>query len=170
MLKRLFAGVCIFVAIFFAAACQSSGQGAVSDPSWERVRTQKKLLVGVDESAFPLAYTSVVGAINGFDAELMQEVCRRLDIELEWVPVSAGEGEQRLEAGELDCLWSGIVYNTQRDEEFTLSAPYLKVKQVLAVKKDAAYGNIADLAGAVMGAVEGSSALAAVNKTEEFSA
>ena len=52
----------------------------------------------------------------------------------------------------------------------TLSTPYAKVRQVLVVKQDAAFQNIADLSGAAMGVVEGSAAQAAMDGTEEFSA
>ena len=61
-------------------------------------------------------------------------------------------------------------YTASRDEEMTLSTPYAKVRQVLVVKQDAAFQNIADLSGAAMGVVEGSAAQAAMDGTEEFSA
>lgn len=167
-LKRIVAFCSALIILLMLASCSGNSE-TVSDPSWERVHDEKKLLVGVDAGSYPMVFESDGGLI-GFDVDLIQEVCKRLDVTLEWVQVSAADAQQLLEDGTIDCMWSGYAYTASRDEEMTLSTPYAKVRQVLVVKQDAAFQNIADLSGAAMGVVEGSAAQAAMDGTEEFSA
>lgn len=168
-MKRILAVFVIFMMAFSFVSCQSGRAEPASDPSWERIHEQKKILVGVDATAFPMVFESGDGLV-GFDVDLIQETCKRLDVALEWVTVSAGDAQALLESGTIDCMWSGYAYSAERDEEMTLSVPYAKVRQVLVVNQDATFKNIADLSGSAMGVVEGSAAQASVNSTEQFSA
>lgn len=168
-MKRLIA-FCVALFVFLmAVSCSAAPSDTASDPSWENIHDKKKILVGVDTDSFPMVFETSSG-LTGFDIELIQEACKRLDISLEWVQVSSENAQQLLEDGTIDCMWSGYMRSAQRDEEMTLSAPYARVRQVLVVKQDATFQNIADLSGAAMGVVEGSAAQESVNSTEEFSA
>ncbi len=167
-MKRMLA---VFAALLMLllVSCRPESDGAASDPSWRQVAAEKKLYVGVDVTALPMAFETG-RELTGFDVDLAREVCKRLNLSLELVPVATDNAQQALEEGAIDCMWSGYYFDIRRDEQLTLSDAYLSVSQVLVVRQDAAYQNIADLTGAVLGVRTGSRSEETVRGTEQFSA
>ena len=68
----------------------------------------------------------------------------------------------------VDCLWNGMSKTEGREQTLNLSIPYMKNNQIILVKQDAPYQNMADLAGKNLGVQAGSSAEEALNASTEF--
>ena len=73
-----------------------------------------------------------------------------------------------LNNGQVDCLWNGFSKTPERDEALNLSIPYMQNHQIILVKKDSEYQNLADLAGKRLGVQEDSSAEDALDSSVEF--
>ena len=66
-----------------------------------------------------------------------------------------------LGSGAIDCIWNGMTF-TGREEEYTWSDPYVDNSIVIAVNADSDIQTPADLAGKIVVAQSGSSALTAL--------
>ncbi len=98
------------------------------------------------------------GELVGFDTEFAKAVCSKLGLEPEFVEINWDEKEIQLNSGKIDCVWNGLSYAEEREQNMDMSKPYIKNMCVLIVKDDKinAYVNNAD--GAIVVAEAGSQA------------
>ena len=102
------------IVVFLAAAlllitAGCSGNTTKSDDdSLKKVMDAKRLVLGLDDNYPPMGYTDDSGEIVGFDIDLAQEVCQRLDISLVKQPIQWDEKEKELNNGTIDCIWNGL--------------------------------------------------------------
>ena len=64
--------------------------------------------MGIDAAYPPFSYLGEDGAYTGFDVEMCALVCADLGLEQEVVPINWDSKLLSLEAGEIDCIWSGL--------------------------------------------------------------
>lgn len=172
-----------FMALALAATCAACGNNGGSsstgdangssaaanteDKSWEKVESAGTLVMGLDDAFPPMGYKDTeTGDIIGFDIDLAQEVCSRLDIDLKLQPIDWNNKQSELENGNVDCLWNGFSKTPERDEQFNLSIPYMKNEQIILVKTDSDYQTLEDLAGKTIGVQADSSAESALEAEE----
>ena len=120
--------------------------------------------MGIDAEYPPYSYLDDNGKYAGFDVEMCQKVCEILGWGLEIVPINWDTKDIQLDAGEIDCIWSGLtVYaNGITEDRFTISTPYSDNSQMILTKKGSGIEGFADLAGKVVGVQLGTSAEAAL--------
>ncbi len=126
---------------------------------------RQTLTVGFDENYPPYGYLSEDGNYIGFDLELAQEVCALRGWKLVKKPLKWEERDEKLDSGEVDCIWSGFTING-REGEYTWSAPYLNNRQVVIVKNGSGIYGLSDLEGKKLGVQTASSALEAIENGE----
>lgn len=116
--------------------------------------------MGIDAEYPPYSYMGDDGAYTGFDVEMCQKVCEILGWELEIVPINWDTKDIQLEAGEIDCIWSGLtLYINNIDEEhFALSFPYSDNTQMILTKQGSGIETLDDVAGKRVGVQMGTSA------------
>ena len=106
---------------------------------------------------------------TGFDLELAQEVCDRLDLKFEPKPIAWDSKDAELSSGGIDCIWNGFTMNG-REDEYTWSDAYLDNKQVFVVRDDSGIDSEKDLEGKVVDVQTDSSAQAALDDNQELAA
>ena len=104
------------------------------------------LKVGVDAAFAPLTFKDETGAFTGYDIALATAVAEKLGVAVEFVEVDWSNLAAALNDGTIDCVWSGMSINAERQAAMTISAAYLESNTTLLVHKDVA-GFIEDLAG-----------------------
>ena len=104
---------------------------------------------------------------TGFDLELAEEVCERLDLEFVAQPIAWDSKDATLGSGEIDCIWNGFTMNG-REDDYTWTDAYLDNKQVFVVRGNSGIKSKADLAGKVVDVQTDSSAEAALNDNTEL--
>lgn len=124
------------------------------------------LIVGFDAEFPPYGYQDDNGEYVGFDLDLAEEVCERNGWELVKQPINWDSKDMELDAETIDCIWNGFTM-TGRESEYTWSSAYIDNSQVFVVKADSGITSQADLAGKNVGVQADSSALAALENTEE---
>ena len=117
-----------------------------TDDSWDKAVQSGKLVVGYTLFA-PIAYKDGDGAdaaLIGFDIDLAKAVVAYLNakynvtLELEFDVIDWNQKEALLQNGSIDLAWNGMTITPTRQEEMTVSIPYLANKQVAVIaKKDA---------------------------------
>ena len=92
---------------------------------------------------------------------MAEELCKRRGWTLVKQPIDWDSKDMELGSGAIDCIWNGMTF-TGREEEYTWSDPYVDNSIVIAVNADSDIQTPADLAGKIVVAQSGSSALTAL--------
>ena len=58
------------------------------DGSWDRVKKDGKMAIGLDDSFPPMGFRQDDGKLAGFDIDAAEEVGKRLGIKIEWQPTA----------------------------------------------------------------------------------
>lgn len=154
-----------------AAACgkdekSSSSEASTVDNSLQKVLDSGEFILGLDATFKPMGYTDENDNIVGFDIDVAEEVCKRLGVELVKQPINWDTKEEDLDAGRIDCIWNGMSVNPERAEAMNLSDPYMNNKMVFVVPADSTAQSMADLADAVIGVQNGSTAQTILQESE----
>ena len=81
--------------------------------------------IGTDGEYPPYNFVNDAGEVDGFEADLMAEVCRRADLECEWVITPWDGIIDSLISEEFDVIISGMSINDERDQVIDFTQPYL---------------------------------------------
>lgn len=138
------------------------------DSSLSDIKEKGKFILGLDDSFPPMGFTDDNQNIIGFDIDVAKEVAKRMGVELVLQPISWEAKEVELSTKNIDCIWNGLSYNEERAESMTLSAPYMKNKQVAVVLADSGINTFADLAGKTVIIQNGSTASDAMDANVDF--
>lgn len=114
--------------------------------------------MGIDPEFPPYSYLDDDGNYAGFDVEMAQAVCDLLGWELEIVELDWDSKYIMLNAGDMDCIWSGLTIDFINPDEFSVSVPYQENTQIVLTKADSGIETLADLEGKVIGVQLGTSA------------
>ena len=76
------------------------------------------------------------GELIGFDTELAKAVCADLGIEANFIVISWDAKEIELNSKNIDCIWNGMCITPEREENMSISEPYLLNTQAMVMKAD----------------------------------
>ena len=114
--------------------------------------------MGFDAEYPPYTYMGDDGEYTGFDIEMCKAVCEKLGWGLELVPINWDTKLITLDAGEIDCIWSGLTIDVLDPEAYELSMAYSDNSQMILTKADSGITTLADLSGKIVGVQLGTSA------------
>lgn len=121
MKKRILGFVTVFM-IVISSFVFAEGQG--------------KIIVGTDATEFqPFEYIEN-GEITGFDIELMKEIGKVLEREVEFKNISFLGLLPALQVGKLDAVVAGLTVTDERKKHVNFSDPYYISKQLIIVNKN----------------------------------
>lgn len=159
---------CVLLAVFFVLTACGQKAPKVSeeqkDKSWEYIKTNKKIVMGLDDSFAPMGFRDEAGKIVGFDVDFANAVGKELGVQVILQPIDWNAKEQELKSKKIDVIWNGMSITPERKEAMILSKPYLNNTLVIMKKEGSALSKKADLAGKKVGVQEGSSSLEVVQK------
>ena len=151
------ATICVIVTalILFAAGCSKNDAGS-GDQSLRKVLDAGQLVLGLDDNYPPMGFRDDSGQIVGFDIDLAQEVCKRLDIDLVMQPIEWDKKEEELNSGNIDCIWNGMSASPERAKVMCLSESYLRSSLVFVTMNDSDIKEVNDIKGKKVGVQSGS--------------
>lgn len=126
------------------------------DASLQKILDSGELVLGLDSNFPPMGFVDENGEITGFDIDLAEETCRRMGVKLVKKPINWEDKEKELNNGNIDCIWNGLSMSSSRDEEMSLSEPYMKNDLIFAVSNDSGIKTLKDLKGKKVGVQSGS--------------
>ena len=138
----------------FGWTIRYTAQGA-ADPIWSALQTRGVLRVGTDPGFRPFAEQRD-GQLTGYDIELATEVARRLDLRVEFVPLSYDALYDALSTRRVDLLAAALPLAPEQGWRARFSTAYLNAGQVLIVRRGAEIAEERDLAGHTVGVALGS--------------
>lgn len=151
---------CILLISFLTIGCGSKVESTTNSSSNEN-KVKQTFIVGFDAEYPPYGYRADNGEYTGFDLELAEEVCKRLNLELVKQPIDWDSKDMELNSGSIDCIWNGFTV-TGRESKYTWSIPYVDNSIVVVVNNDSNIKDLADLSGKVVIVQAGSSGLSAL--------
>ena len=125
-----------------------------------------KIVVGLDDNFPPMGFRDEKNELIGFDIDMAREASKRLGVEVEFKPIDWSAKEAELSGKRVDVLWNGLTITEERKKNIDFTAPYMENHQIVVVAANSPIKTKADMAGKVVGAQEGSSAVDAVKKDE----
>ena len=130
----------------------------------EAETSAQKFIMGIDPEYPPFSYLGDDGEYTGFDVEICKAACEKLGWEFEVFGVNWDDKLIQLDAGECDCVWSGMtILDSMKEAGYVLSKPYYDNTQVLLVKKDSGFASSGDLKDKVVAVQLGTSGESLLN-------
>ena len=159
----------IILSLIILSLMTGCGGGQGADDSGD-TKSDKTLVVGLDDEYAPMGFRDKNGELIGFDIDLAKEVGKRMGVALEFLPIDWNNKENELDSGRIDIIWNGLDITPERKERILYSKPYMDNRQILLVKKDNRQGirSEGDLAGKRVGTQAGSNSETYVHQNEQL--
>lgn len=106
---------------------------ADKDSDYKYVMDKGELVIGITYFA-PMNYQNEDGELIGFETEFAKAVCAELGVNAKFQEISWAAKETELAAKNIDCIWNGMTITPEREENMSVSIPYMQNKQVKVVK------------------------------------
>ncbi len=164
-MKKLVTIFMLSAATLLTACGQGDDAAQASAPAAEQ-----KIVVGLDDNFPPMGFRDESNELVGFDIDMAREAAKRLGVEVQFKPIDWSGKEAELNGKRVDVLWNGLTITEERKKNIAFTAPYMVNHQIIMVASKSPIQNKADLAGKIVGAQEGSSAVDAIKKEPEVAA
>ncbi len=157
MKKFIFSSISALV----LAACgtETSGSSTTSAASTAQpastTPSNQPIVRVVAETYVPFTTRTTSGAMSGFDYDLLTEIAKKENLQLQFIPQSWAILFNTLEAGNAEIAAGGIYITDERKKRFDLTDPYLETGTILLVGKDKKINELNDIRGKKI-AVKGS--------------
>ncbi|MGH8814800.1 MAG: transporter substrate-binding domain-containing protein [Advenella sp.] len=117
----------------------------------------KELKVGIEPGYAPFEYKNAAGEIEGFDADVMTEICKKMQAKCTWVEQSFDSLIPALAARKITLIHSSMQITPQREKILAFSQPIYGIPTHLMARKDSGLLPTVDsLKGKRVGALQGS--------------
>ena len=162
-MKKIAAVVALLALSAVLAGCNKTepAQPAAAAPA-----APTKIVVGLDDNFPPMGFRDEKNELVGFDIDMAREAAKRMGVEVEFKPIDWSAKEAELSGKRVDALWNGLTITEERKQNIGFTAPYMENHQIIVVSAQSAIKTKADLAGKVVGAQDGSSAVDAAKKDD----
>ena len=124
----------------------------------------KAIVIGLDDNFPPMGFRDGKNELIGFDIDLAKEAGKRLGVAVSFKPIDWNAKEAELNGNRIDVLWNGLTITEERKANILFTKPYLENRQIIVVTEKSPITTKAQLAGAVVGVQDGSSAVEAIQK------
>lgn len=162
-MKKL-TGILLASATVLLTACGPSNDTKTAEAPAPAAAETRKIVVGLDDNFPPMGFRDEKNELVGFDIDLAREATKRLGIDVEFKAIDWSAKEAELNGKRVDVLWNGLTITEERKKNINFTKPYMANDQIIVVAAGSNVQNKADLAGLVVGAQEGSSAVDAIKK------
>ncbi|MDO4682762.1 MAG: amino acid ABC transporter substrate-binding protein [Lautropia sp.] len=151
------------------AACNKSPEAPkATDAAAPANALPARIVIGLDDNFPPMGFRDEQNQLVGFDIDLAKEAAKRLGIEVEFKPIDWNAKEAELSGKRVDALWNGLTITEQRKKNIAFTPAYMENHQIVIVKSGSPVKTKKDLAGKVVGAQDGSSAVDAIEKEADI--
>lgn len=110
-----------------------------------------KISVGIDAAYAPFAYVEPSGDLAGYEVELVEAVCAKLQAECEITNVPWDGIFAALDSGSIQWIGTGVTITDARKAQYTMSDTVYRVGLAMIVKADSAVQGYDGLKGQTIG-------------------
>jgi polar amino acid transport system substrate-binding protein len=138
----------------FLVGCSNESSSQMDQ--YSRIKEEKKIVIGVDDTFVPMGFRDKSKKLVGFDIDLARAVFKKYGIAAEFKSIDWDMKEQELENQTIDLIWNGYSKNKQREKVQLFSKTYMKNDQILVTKKESKITSFAQMKGHKLGTQRGS--------------
>lgn len=150
--KKYGAMLLILVMAVFGAGCSKTE------------KNDNEVIVGFDNTYFPMGFMDENGDTVGFDVDLAKETFKRLGMDVTFQPIDWSMKETELNTGNIDMIWNGYSLTEERKQKVAYTDSYMENEQLIITLNGSAIKSKNDLYGKTIGTQQGSAGLAAIEK------
>ncbi|MFC4622039.1 amino acid ABC transporter substrate-binding protein [Comamonas nitrativorans] len=164
--RTLLASVALAAVLAACGKTEPAASSAAPAAAPEAAPVAATLVVGLDDNFPPMGFRDEKNELVGFDIDMARAAAERAGLKVEFKPIDWSAKEAELSGKRVDALWNGLTITEERKQNIAFTAPYMENHQIIVVPANSEIKTKADLAGKVVGAQEGSSAVDAIKKEE----
>ena len=143
--------------------------GAIGCNKQEKSSNDNEVIIGYDNTYFPMGYLDDNGDTVGFDVDLAKETFKRLNMNVKFQSIDWSMKETELNSGNIDAIWNGYSLTEERKAKVAYTDAYMKNSQlIVTLKNNSTIKNKEDLKGKVVGTQQGSAGEEALEKDTEI--
>lgn len=154
VLKKLTMGLAVLVIMIGVVGCNKKDVAS----------NDNEIVIGYDNTYFPMGYLDDNGNTVGFDVDLATETFKRLNMNFKFQSIDWSMKETELNSGNIDAIWNGYSLTEERKEKVAYTDAYMKNSQLIVTLKDSSIQNKEDLKGKIVGTQQGSAGQEALEK------
>ncbi|CBL91290.1 amino acid ABC transporter substrate-binding protein [Leuconostoc gasicomitatum] len=150
----LFFGIVVWLAVGLSAGAKHNSQAnqeTSKTDEWQRIKQDKQITIGLDDTFVPMGFRDKDGKIIGFDVDLANAVFKTMGITVKWQPIDWSMKETELNTGNIDAIWNGYTKTAAREKQVAFSNTYHNATQVLVTLKKNNINSFSDMKGKVLG-------------------
>ena len=131
-MKRTMLTLIVLLLVLVLAACQQGGD----DSHLAEIQGAGKMVVGTSADYPPFEYVNENGEFAGFDMDLIQEIGRRMDLEVEIQDMPFDSLLAAVQEGKIDLSISAFNYDEERDQSVDFTEPYYFAEDAILVAEE----------------------------------
>lgn len=158
ILKKLTMGLVVLAIMVGVAGCNKK----------DTASNDNEIVIGYDNTYFPMGYLDDKGNTVGFDVDLAKETFKRLNMDVKFQSIDWSMKETELNSGNIDAIWNGYSLTEERKAKFAYTDAYMKNSQLIVTLKNSSIKNKEDLKGKTIGTQQGSAGQEALEKDTEI--
>ncbi|MFT4416353.1 amino acid ABC transporter substrate-binding protein [Fredinandcohnia humi] len=140
-MKKLFLGIFMVAFLLFITAYgggQDNDNANNDTANNDNADTQEisKITVGTEGTYAPFTFHNEEGELTGYDVEVIKEVAKRMDVEIEFMETQWDSMFAGLNAKRFDLIANQVGINEDRLANYDFSEPYTYSTAVVVVPKD----------------------------------
>ncbi|WP_019413497.1 transporter substrate-binding domain-containing protein [Paenisporosarcina sp. TG20] len=131
------------ISILLLAACSNenssndSSDTEKSTTAWDEIQEEGSLTVATSGTLLATSYHDTTSnELTGFEVEVVREVAKRLDLEIEFKEMGFDEMLTSVQTGQVDIAANDIEITEDRAENFIFSTPFKHSYGIAVVRKD----------------------------------
>lgn len=134
--KKALVSVLALTSVVAMAACTSKApaDNTASTSDWEYISEKGNMVIGYTLFA-PMNYMDGDELI-GFETDFAKAVSEKLGVEADFVEINWDAKEIELSSKQIDCIWNGMTITPEREENMSITMPYMENRQVMIVKSE----------------------------------
>lgn len=147
-------GIFGWLAISLNSGTKNTSQNAqksTKTDDWQRIKRDKQITIGLDDTFVPMGFRDKNGKIIGFDVDLANAAFKAMGITVKWQPIDWSMKETELNTGNIDAIWNGYTKTAARAKQVAFSDTYHQATQVLVTLKKNNINQFSDMQGKVLG-------------------
>lgn len=146
--KAVLSALILFLFAVVTACGQNNGEEGAEEENndtqvekkettWDRIQKEGIIKVATSGTLYPTSYhDSETDELTGFEVEVVKELARRLDLEVEFVEMAFDGMLTSINSGQVDIAANDISITEERKEKFAFSDPYKFSFAAMIVRKD----------------------------------
>ena len=115
------------------ASKPDSASTAQTESDLAYIKDKGKLVIGYTLFS-PMNFKDDNNELTGFETEFGKLVCEKLGVTPEFQEIDWDSKEIELNSKNIDCIWNGMTITEERQENMSISTPYMENRQVMIVK------------------------------------